>query len=378
MNLIKLTQKLISIPSFIDKQTNEKEIGEFIYKYLKNISYLQVEKQEIENGRFNIIAKDSDDPKLLIACHMDTVESKIGWKYNQGEIKEDKLYGLGSCDMKGGTACILDTLKDFNKTNGLALLFYCDEEYDFKGMKKFIEEYSFQPELILSPEATNLEIINGCKGVIEIYFRVKGKTGYTARPKEGNNAINGAIKIVNSLKEEIQKEKYQNSVLGKPILNLAYLSGGLMKGFDNSKKIILGDRGNNIPDVAEVVIDIRTPNDNLNANTIINFIKESAIKEGLELEKIEIRSDLRPLYTSKEKLEKFKNIAKQSLIEINYGDITEQGYFDGELISKKSGSPFLCFGPKGGNAHGSDEWVDIKTLEKTKNVYRDLIKEICS
>ena len=206
MNLIEITQKLISIPSFIDSQTNEKEIGDFIYEYLKNIPYLQVEKQEVENGRFNIIAKDSNDPKLLVTCHMDTVEPKVGWKYNQEEIGNNKLYGLGSCDMKGGTACILDALKEFDKTNGLALLFYCDEEYDFKGMKKFIEEYSFKPELILSPEATNLEIINGCKGVIEICFRVKGKTGYAARPKEGNNAINEVIKIIDSLKEEIQKE----------------------------------------------------------------------------------------------------------------------------------------------------------------------------
>ena len=86
-------------------------------------------------------------------------------------------------------------------------------------------------------------------------------------------AIDGVIKTIDSLREEIQKEEYQNSVLGKPILNLAYLSGGLMKGSDDSKKLILGDRGNNIPDIAETVLDIRTPSTKLNADAVIDFIK---------------------------------------------------------------------------------------------------------
>jgi len=366
MNLIKLTQKLISIPSFVDKNTDEKKIGDFLYDYLKDFNYLDVEKQEVENRRFNIVAKDKEQPELLFLCHMDTTEPKAGWDYSQGELKENKLYGLGSYDMKGGTACLLDALKDFSETKGLALLFYCDEEYDFKGMKKFLEQYSFNPKLIISPEPTNLEIINGCKGVIEIYFKIKGKTGHAARPEEGINSIDGVTNIVSCVREELKK--YQDSPLGKSTLNLAYLSGGL------AKDSTLGDRGNNIPDTAGAVLDIRTNNKELNAQRITKIIKESAGEQKLIVEEVKIRSDYGSIYTPKEKLVELESILEN----VNYGDIEKQGYFDGEMISSKSSSPFVCFGPKGNNAHGVNEWVDVESLNKTRNIYKNLIEKFCT
>ena len=377
MNVLQLTKKLIKIPSFVDKKNNEKELGEFICNYLEKFSYLQVEKQKIEGDRFNIIAKDSYPPKLLFACHMDTVEPKIGWASDQlsGIVKNNRLYGLGSCDMKGGTACTLDALQEFNDTRGLMLLFYCDEEYDFKGMRKFLRKYSFEPELAVFPESTEQKIINGCRGVIEIYFQVSGKTGHAARPQEGRSAIDGAVEAINSLRWEIRR--YENSSLGKPTLNLAYLSGGLMKGVDGNSKIILGDRGNNISDVAEVVLDIRTTSSKLNGKKVVDFLEKNIKKNGLQLKKTLIRSDFGPMYVPKTKIKSFEDAIKEQLGRVDYGDITKQGYFDGEMMYKKLGIPCVYFGPKGGNAHGANEWVDIRSLKEVREVYKDLIRRVC-
>lgn len=375
MDSIELTKKLISIPSFVDNKANEKEIGEFIFNFLKKFPYLNIEKQKIGNNRFNVIAKDKKEPKLLFICHIDTVEPKN----NQllGKIENNRLYGLGAYDMKGGTACVLDAIKEFPQAKGLALLFYCDEEYNFKGMEEFLKKYSFKPDLIISPEPTNLEIINGCKGVIEIYFRVKGKTGHAARPQEGKNSINGITNAVNLLKQELQRQEYQNPPLGEPTLNLAYLSGGLMKGIDKNEDLILGNRGNNIPDIAEAVLDIRTPSLQLNSKKIIDFLKINVENQGLELEKTEIRSDYKPMYVPQEKLKNLEDIIKKQLGFIKYGDIKQQGYFDGEMIWRKFNSPFACFGPIGGNAHGADEWVDIDSLNKVRSVFKSLIEKLC-
>ncbi len=377
MNLLQLTKKLIGIPSFVDKKNNEKEVGEFVYNYLKKLPYLQVEKQKIESDRFNIIAKDNYPPKLLFACHLDTVEPKKGWNYNQfsATVKNSRLYGLGSCDMKGGTACTLDALQEFKDTKGLMLLFYCDEEYDFKGMKSFLQRNSFRPKLAVFPESTNEEIINGCRGIIEIYFQVTGKTGHAARPQEGRNAIDTVMETVNELRKETKK--YRNSSLGAPTLNLAYLSGGLMKGFDESGKIILGDRGNNISDIAEVVLDIRTTSSKLNGSKVVNFIEESIKRKGLEMKKVILRSDFGPMYIPKTKIRTFESAIKDQLGRVDYGDITVQGYFDGEMMYKKLETPCVYFGPKGGNAHGVNEWVDIKSLKEVRGIYKNLIRRIC-
>ncbi len=227
MNILQLLKKLISIPSYVDEKNNEKEIGDFIYKYLKQSPFpFKVEKQKVEGKRFNIIASDGAKPKLLLIAHMDTVEPR-GWqKHNpfKGTVKGSKLYGLGSMDMKGGMAAILTALNEFKKTKGLMVLFYCDEEYDFKGMKKFIKEYKISPQLAVSAEPTNLKIWNGARGIIKVSFRVEGKTAPASRPDQGENVITGLVEAVKYLEKTLKKYRTEN--LGPSICNLSAISGG--------------------------------------------------------------------------------------------------------------------------------------------------------
>jgi len=92
MNTIQLTRKLVAIPSYVRGKTNEKKIGDFVFNYLKKIPYLKVKKQQLDNGRFNIIAETVGKPKLLLAGHLDTVEPKTGLIKNQfaGSIENNK------------------------------------------------------------------------------------------------------------------------------------------------------------------------------------------------------------------------------------------------------------------------------------------------
>ena len=57
LDVVSLTEKLISIPSFVDDNTNEISLGQFVFDYLKNNSKLKVGKQILSKGRFNVIAK---------------------------------------------------------------------------------------------------------------------------------------------------------------------------------------------------------------------------------------------------------------------------------------------------------------------------------
>ena len=56
IQIIEILQKIISIPSWVDDKTNEQEIGAWIYEFLKKNSNLKITKQDIEQGRFNILA----------------------------------------------------------------------------------------------------------------------------------------------------------------------------------------------------------------------------------------------------------------------------------------------------------------------------------
>ena len=141
METIEIIKQLVGVPSWVDGKINEKEIGNWIYDFLKKNSKLIITKQNIGNGRFNILAQNSEKINVLVTGHMDTVQPNPGWTKNpvKPEIIDDKLYGLGTSDMKSGVAIMLYLATLASLKNNLGFLFYCDEEYDFLGMKAFIK-----------------------------------------------------------------------------------------------------------------------------------------------------------------------------------------------------------------------------------------------
>lgn len=378
MDFIALTKKLISTPSYVDKTTNEGEIGIFLYKYLKQIPFLtKIKKQKVEGERFNIVASDGANPRLLLTAHLDTVEPR-GWqKQNpfKGMIEGNKLCGLGSMDMKGGIAAILCALKEFKKTKGLMLLFYCDEEYDFKGMEKFVNEYKISPQLVVSSEPTNLKIWNGARGIIKVSFGVSGLTAPASRPDQGKNAILGLIEAVKYLTQKLKK--YQDKYLGLSTCNLAAVLGGLNLGQNKTKNLIISRKGDAVADIAEATLDIRSGHLNLKANIIQKILTDFLIKKGFKLTNFVIQHDLGAFYIKPQKLKLVERVIKNTIGKVEYLDLWQMGYQDIQMIHKKLGVPTISFGPEGSNRHKPNEWVDIRSLDKTKKVYQNLIREYC-
>ena len=232
MDTIEILQKLISIPSWVDAKTNEREIGEWIYKYLKKNTTLKISKQPVGGSRFNVIAQKGQWVDSLVTGHIDTVQPNSGWTENPIEPKvvRTKVFGRGSSDMKCGVAIMLYLTALSNLKNNTMFLFYCDEEYDFLGMKKFIEEYKdkIKPKLVISLDGGGLQIGNSCRGLIELKVSVEGKAGHAADPKSGINAITQSFRIINNLKKWLKP--YKTKELGNSTLNIAYINGGGSEG----------------------------------------------------------------------------------------------------------------------------------------------------
>ena len=378
MDTLQLTKKLISIPSYVGKKNNEKKIGSFIYEYLKQVSFLtKIEKQKVEGERFNVIATDGSKPKLLLIAHMDTVEPR-GWqRYNpfKGIVKGNKLYGLGSMDMKGGMAAILSALKSFKKTSGLMLLFYCDEEYDFKGMKKFIDKYKISPRLSVSAEPTDLKIWNGARGIIKVSFQVEGLTAPASRPDQGKNAILGVVEAVKNLDKELKK--YKTKKLGISTCNLAAISGGLKLEENTKGEQAVSQRGDAVPDIVEVMLDIRSGRPNLKARVVKDILNKFLSKKGFKLIDFTVYHDLGAFHTNPKKLKSVEKIIKDGIGKVNYLNLRQMGYQDIQMINEKFKVPAFSFGPRGAHRHQPDEWVDIKDLDKTKKFYQNLISRHC-
>ena len=379
LNTLELTKKLVSIPSYVGTDCDEKEVGEFIFQYLQQFTWLTVIKQPVRDGRFNVIAYDKYPTRILINGHIDTVQPKSDWITDPftPTAQGTKLFGLGTTDMKGSIAALLVALEQFKQTRGVMILCYVDEEYDFAGTKEFIAKYKdkITPELILSLDGKDLGIGNGCRGLIEINVTVKGKSGHASVPEVGVNAISRSVAAVNKLIAEFN-QKYTDKVLGKTSCNLAYMQGGLDIGLDSAGTQIFGKEGNNIADIANFVLDIRPAKEKVNAEFVVQLLTKFLQEEGLTLKEYVVRHDFGSWVTPRSQLKSIEQcIGKTS--KPFYNDIGSYGYIDTQMLWKAfKKAPSLTFGAgEGGVAHKANEYVEIKKLERAEEILAAILQE---
>ncbi len=377
-DVIQLTKQLIEIPSYKDGKLFESSIGNFLCEYIKkNLPYLQVEKQLVEKNRYNILLRDTSSTKLLIVDHIDTVLPTPAWKTDpiQPIEKMGKLYGLGSSDTKGSIAACLTALTQLSSTRGLAILLYVDEEYDFKGMKKFVNSSlakKIRPQYVLSIDGDNLQIGRGCRGITEFQLILQGTTGHSAR-KIGNNVNAQFIKIIASLEKWL--DQYQSPFLGMPTLNVARINSGFLKGKTDGQ-IIFGEEGNRIPDYLEAIIEIRTSSDLLTFKSVEAFLKKEITNRNLKITKLKERFNLPSYETPKEAVESFQllpNVSPTFLDPGNFGfldvSLLQQRYPKATVFSLGAGTP--------NQGHAPNEYVEMSNLTNATQTYKALIQKLC-
>lgn len=367
INLIDLTSKLISIPSWVDDKTNEAQLGEFIYDFLTKNTSLRVKKEFVTKNRFNIIAQNDNDIETLVIGHIDTVQPSENWTMNpiSPKIINGKLFGLGSTDMKSGVAVMLKTATSKKLKPNTGFLFYIDEEYNFIGINKFIDDYKnkINPKKIISLDGLNLSISNGCRGLIEITCTIEGKSGPAAVPKCGINAITNSFIILDKLSDWLSK--FNDPNFGSTSINVAYINGGQYQG-KNKYDLILGKQGNIIANICQFTIDIRPSVNSLNSKKIIEFINQQSNKLGVKLYDYSVHYDYQSWLTPKNKID----------ISINkFNQIDQTGYIDIQLLWQRF-KQIPCFTIGAGSinqAHKTDEFVEIDKLIKLQQIVDKLL-----
>ncbi len=364
---LELSKQLVAIPSWVGTGCDEIKVGEFIYDWLKANTDLTIIKQPVKDGRFNVIAYDDSPTTLLLNGHIDTVEAGGNWATDPftPTIKGDRLYGRGTTDMKGSLSAMLTAVSDNRNTKGLMVFCYIDEEYDFAGMLKFVEEYKnkIKPKLVVSLDGYADTIGYACRGLIEVRFKVRGKSGHAGRPSLGKNAILLGTKLVNQLILKLESD-FSDPVQGPSTCNLAYLNGGLDLGEGK-----VGQEGNNIADIAELVLDIRPAVPSLEAKTVEQLVISLAKDLEVTIESWTTRHNLGAWFTDPKLLESILGIP------LNYEPF--RGYVDTQMLYKCWDSiPCCAIGASSLScAHAVDEYVELKDLEATYSNVKNIIKK---
>lgn len=111
---VELTQELVRIASE-NPSGAEDAVSGYVAEWLQKLPHVTVQQYQVEPGRSNVVARlgrggAADAPAFI--AHMDTVPVGDGWTVDPfgGEIRDGKLYGRGSCDMKAGLAAAMVAL----------------------------------------------------------------------------------------------------------------------------------------------------------------------------------------------------------------------------------------------------------------------------
>ncbi len=199
---------------------------------------------DADKKRVNLFAtlkakKSSGKDPIILSGHTDVVPVSKGWSTDPfvAEIKDDKLYGRGSCDMKGFLACSLAFADIFSKSDlardiHFSLTF--DEETACVGAPLLIKELKKREitnGICIVGEPTQMKIIDSHKACYEYTTFFEGLAGHSSKPDEGVNAAEYASRYVNklmSLRNDLINRKPKNSIFTPPYSTLSI--GGIFGG----------------------------------------------------------------------------------------------------------------------------------------------------
>ena len=327
--------------------------------------------------KYNLLAKlGSGEGGLLLAGHSDTVPfDEHRWRSDPHKviIQDDKFYGLGTCDMKGFFAFILQACKNINAkqlTKPLYVLATADEETTMAGARFFSQNQDIKPDVAIIGEPTNLVPVVMHKGHMSHRIIVQGQSGHSSDPSLGVNAIeiiNQVISELITLKTKFQ-QTYHNDHFNVPAPTLNF---GAIKG---------GDNANRICGHCYLDIDMRSL-PGISDEELIHFLNETlkplAEKYPTRITTQELHpsspsfEQKQPSVSTEESLiELAENISGHHCCAVNYA--TEAPFI------QQLGCQTIVMGPGSiEQAHQPNEFLEFSEITKTNKLLINLINHYC-
>ncbi|RUO33396.1 acetylornithine deacetylase [Aliidiomarina soli] len=242
---ISMYSELVAAPSVscLDPSwdTSNKAVIDKLAGWFESLGFqVQVNELDAQQGKFNMLASycpaGNSDGGLLLAGHTDTVPWDEGrWTRDPFKLTEadGKLYGLGSADMKGFFAFILEALRDKDLSTlkkPLRILATADEETTMAGARELNKFPDLKPDYAVIGEPTNMAPVIMHKGHLTECVRVTGRSGHSSNPAAGLNAIEVMHEVISELlatKQEMAANYQQAAFeVPYPTLNLGHIHGG--------------------------------------------------------------------------------------------------------------------------------------------------------
>ena len=346
------------------------------------ISFKTFHNSKQQANLFSTISgkKKLDGGGIILSGHTDVVPaSSKEWSSDPfvATEKDNKIYGRGSCDMKGFIACTLALAPFFaaqNLKKPIHFSFTYDEETACQGapiMLRELKKRNVKCSICIVGEPTSMKAIQAHKGCYEYSTYFAGLAGHGSAPDKGVNAVEYASRYINKLmelRETLKKREPKNSAFTPPYstLQIGGIKGGLAR--------------NVIADQCVVDWELRpvVPEDGIFVNQNI----EAYVKEILlpEMRKVYPKANIKKEiigeiigFTKEEKSEAVNLVC--NLTGDNSKDVVSFGTEAG-LFQELGISTVVCGPGSIEQAHKIDEYVSFDQLKLCLKMLIDLKEQI--
>jgi acetylornithine deacetylase len=337
-------------------------------------------RQEVAPKQANIMARlegnpvaDEEAELIVFEAHQDTVPADgmviPPWT---PDVRHGRVYGRGSCDTKGGMACMLAALSRLaaERPSGMpTVVMACsvNEEHGYSGALHMAKLWSSGdspliprvPDAVIVAEPTELNVVVAHKGVMRWRCHTKGRAAHSAAPQHGENAIYHMARVLGALEQyarEIAPGLGCHPLVGSPTLSVGVISGGISV--------------NTVPDRCTIEIDRRVlPGEDCGEarQAVIDFLREQLGTLSIVHDEPFLASGGLSDKRNSELARQLRRVIQEhggpgAMVGVPYG--TDARAFD------QVGAPSVVFGPGAiDQAHTCDEWIAIDQLHTATEIF---------
>jgi acetylornithine deacetylase len=375
-NVTTLLAALVSIdsvnPSLVPGGAGEAGMARFVMDWCAQRG-IAAEIDDAAPGRPSVIARvtgSGGGRSLVLNAHMDTVGVAGMPDPFCARVENGRLYGRGSYDMKGSLAAGLLALADIRGSGlrgDVILAAVADEEHASIGVQSVLKRVRADAAIVTEPTA--LELCIAHKGFSWHEITTTGRAAHGSRPDLGIDGIAHMGRVLNRL-ESLQAELSQrapHALLGHGSLHASLISGG--------------QELSSYPDSCTVEIERRTlPHET--SETVeaeFNAILKDLASEDRQFQAQHRTTLVRPPFSVPEDTPIVQTLREQATRVLGRPPATIGAPFwmDAAFFAA-AGIPTVNIGPDGAGAHSIEEWVDLDSVEKCREILALTVRVFCA
>ena len=360
-------------PKFSDGSTDELAIATHLEGVLRALG-MDVTLMDAAPRRTSVVGRlrgSGGGRSLMLYGHIDTVGVDGMSAPLSARIREGRMYGRGTYDMKGGVAACIAAVKAIvdsgeRLAGDVVVVGAADEEVASTGMSEVLKHV--RTEAAIVTESTELQLCLAHKGFCWMEVEVEGRAAHGSRFEEGidaNMAMGRFLRRLDTLERELRK-RTPHALVGPPSLHAAVILGGTGTSTYAAHCRLEVER-RTIPGETEesALAEIQSILDTL-ASSDPTF--RARVRPLLSRGSFEARPDSTIVQTVQD--------AAATVLGAPPKVIGEPYWMDAALL-EEAGIETVVIGPSGAGAHAAQEWVDLASVESVAEILARSAVQFC-